>query len=181
MEPRGIYERIGGAPGCRRLAVALYSHIDRDPLLRPLFPGKTHTCAIEEFTAFLVQFLGGSPDHTQRRWWLSLPESHLRFQIGARERTAWLEKMNAAIEEVSLDSGVRAALHDFFEHTSASLVNHGAAPPSSGDVRDDELAGRWRVQRAIDETIAAIRSRESDRAIYLASALAVDDSVRCGL
>jgi truncated hemoglobin YjbI len=42
---------------CRRLAETLYDGIERDAVLGHFFPGKTRTCAIEEFSAFLVQFL----------------------------------------------------------------------------------------------------------------------------
>ena len=81
-----MLDALGGPAGCRQLAADFYARVARDPLLRPLFPGKTLKCAIEEFSAFLVQFLGGPAEHTQRRWWLSLRESHTRFRIGARER-----------------------------------------------------------------------------------------------
>jgi len=78
-----------------------YAHVERDPILRPLFPSP-FTCAIEEFSAFLVQFLGGEADHTQRRWWLSLRESHHRFPIGQRERNAWLRAMTTTLADASV-------------------------------------------------------------------------------
>jgi hemoglobin len=177
----GIFQRIGGIAGCRRLAESLYARIDRDPLLKPLFPGKTHTCAIEEFTAFLTQFLEGPSEHTQRRWWLSLDESHRRFQIGARERNAWLKHMSAALEDVPLEQATRGALRNYFEHASAYLVNQGAATPTPRAIEHDGLARRWAVQREIDDTMAAIRTRDKERAIALLSSLPVQDSVRCGL
>jgi hemoglobin len=67
-----LYRAIGGAAGCRALATAFYARVEQDPVLRPLFPS-TFTCAIEAFS-FLVQFVGGEADATQRRWWLSLRE-----------------------------------------------------------------------------------------------------------
>ena len=84
-----LYRAIGGSAGCRALATAFYAHVERHLVLRPLFPS-TFTCAIEEFSAFLVRLLGGDAGDTQRRWWLSLRESHDRFVIGRREREAWL-------------------------------------------------------------------------------------------
>lgn len=54
-----LYEAIGGADACHKLSTAFYARVARDPLLRPLFPGKIFTCAIEEFAAFLVQLLEG--------------------------------------------------------------------------------------------------------------------------
>src|SRR5439155_21865199 len=41
-----LHQAIGGTAAWGRLAVAFYSGVDRYPLLRPLFPGKTHHCAI---------------------------------------------------------------------------------------------------------------------------------------
>jgi len=127
-----LYEALGGKSACRRLAVAFYARVERDPLLRPLFPGKSFTCAIEEFAAFLAQFLGGPSEDSQRRWWLSLRESHLRFQIGDRERKAWLAHMAGAFDDVHVAEPLRGAFLHFFERSSAHVVNQGAAAAMDG-------------------------------------------------
>jgi hemoglobin len=157
---------LGGAAGCRALAAAFYAHVAKDPVLRPLFPS-TFTCAIEEFSAFLVQFLGGEAEATQRRWWLSLRESHNRFPIGERERNAWLRAMTITLDDASLiaDAGVRRELLDFFHCSSTHVVNKTRMPaparPLSG-----ELALLWDEQLALDEAVALLRSPdESVRAI----------------
>src|SRR5947208_15686333 len=143
-----LYETLGGKAGCRRLAVAFYARVERDPILRPLFPGKTFTCAIEEFAAFLAQFLGGPSEDSQRRWWLSLRESHLRFQIGDRERTAWLANMAGAFEDVHLEEPLLGELLGFFERSSSHIVNKGAAVSidRKNHATHAELAGRWEAQ-----------------------------------
>jgi len=167
--------------------MAFYAHVERDPILRPLFPS-TFTCAIEEFSAFLVQFLGGEADATQRRWWLSLRESqrrwwlslresHRRFAIGPRERNAWLRAMTRAMtcamtaalsgESVIPDAAVRSELLEFFRNSSAHVVNTGRmpepAPPLTG-----ELAPLWDQQLALDEAVDLIRSGDqSGRCIEL--------------
>ena len=46
------------------LSEAFYARVKRDPVLRPLFPGKTLHCAIEELSAFLVHT---SADRTKTR------------------------------------------------------------------------------------------------------------------
>ena len=79
MHDSDLYQAIGGTPACRKLSAAFYDRVAHDSLLRPLFPGKTVKCAIEAFAAFLAQFLGGPSEDAQRRWWLSLRESHLRW------------------------------------------------------------------------------------------------------
>src|SRR3954463_100635 len=86
----GLLEALGGEAGCQRLSAEFYARVGKDPVLRPLFPGKSLRCATEEVAAFLIQFLGGDEEQTQYRWWLSLRESHARFRVGPSERSAWL-------------------------------------------------------------------------------------------
>jgi hemoglobin len=158
-----LFAEIGGADGCRDLSRAFYARVARDPLLRPLFPGKSFTCAIEEFAAFLVQFLGGPDDRSQRRWWLSLLESHRRFPLTARHRDAWLRLMDAALAEANFPDQARGALRGLFQHSSAYLVD--TDPPAL----PADMAQPWSAQRALDDAVAAVRSGDAGRAIELAS------------
>jgi hemoglobin len=159
--PAKLYKAIGGAAGCYALAKAFYSQVERDPVLRPLFPS-TFKCAIEAFAAFLVQFLGGETDAAQERWYLSLRESHARFSIGIRERDAWLGAMTATLSDESLiaESGARTELLAFFTHSSTHMVNQSSVPaapkPLSG-----EAATLWDEQLALDDAIALARSPEN--------------------
>jgi hemoglobin len=173
-----LHQVIGGTATWRRLAEAFYSRVERDPLLRPLFPGKTLHCAIEEFTAFLAQFFEGPSEDMQRRWWLSLRESHLRFRIRNKERAAWMKNMVQALDEVRIEEPLRSALREFFERSSAHVVNSGesahAAPDPGEPPRDAirrEIARRWEAQLGLDEAVAAVRGGEADRAIATAETL----------
>src|ERR1700730_12060214 len=170
-----LYHAIGGTATCRKLSAAFYARVARDSVLRPLFPGKTLNCAIEEFAAFLAQFLGGPSEKAHRRWWLSLRESYLRFKIGQKERDAWIRNMTNALDDVRIEEPVRSALLGLFERSSAYLVNTGQAPsvaeersePSGGSIHQ-EIARRWDAQRALDEAVAAVRDGEIARAVALA-------------
>jgi truncated hemoglobin YjbI len=159
--PAKLYDVVGGAAGCQALAKAFYAQVERDPVLRPLFPS-TFKCAIEQFSAFLVQFLGGEADATQARWYLSLRESHARFSIGARERDAWLGAMTATLSNEALiaDSGVRSELLAFFTHSSVHVVNQGKIPAPAKPLCG-EAATLWDEQVALDEAIALARSAEN--------------------
>jgi truncated hemoglobin YjbI len=175
-----LFQAVGGTDVCRQLSAAFYARVARDPLLRPLFPGKTLTCAIEALAAFLVQFLGGPPEDTQRRWWLSLRESHLRFKVGQKERDAWMKNMIEALDDVPIGEPARGALIAFFEQSSAYVVNQGPVPPAgengSGPPSDplrQEVAQRWNAQRRLDEIVTAVRSGDADRAIALAEGRAL--------
>ncbi|MCU1259795.1 MAG: globin [Bryobacterales bacterium] len=175
MDGFNLYQAIGGTVTCRKLSAAFYARVERDPVLRPLFPGKTFKCAIEEFSAFLAQFLGGPPEDAQRRWWLSLGESHLRFKIGQKERDAWMMNMMRALDDVPIEGSARSALRDLFERSSAYVVNVGQAPavaddkggPTSDRIHQ-EVSRRWSAQLTLDEAVAAVHSGAADCAIALA-------------
>src|SRR5258708_26413126 len=118
----GILDALGGEAGCKRLSREFYARVGKEPVLRPLFPGKSLRCAREEFAAYLIQFLGGDEEQTQHRWWLSLRESHARFRIGPAERSAWLKHMRATLKAAPLDERTRNALGQFFLQSSAYVV-----------------------------------------------------------
>ena len=167
---------LGGEQGCKRISTEFYARVGKDPVLRPLFPGKTLKCAIDEFAAFLVQFLDGDEDQTQKRWWLSLRESHARFRISAAERLAWLKHMRATLDSAPLDEATRSALLQFFEHSSAYVTGKETGCPEH-----DELRTRWDEQRVLDDTIAAIGAGRDQEAIRLAPRFTSRPSVFVGL
>ena len=169
-------KQLGGEAGCQRLSAEFYARVAKDPALRPLFPGKSLRCAIEEFGAFLIQFLGGDEEQTQHRWWLSLRESHARFRIGLTERSAWLKHMEATLASAPLDEPARKALLEFFRHSSAYVIGKQAAGPDH-----HELAARWREQRSLDDTVAAIAAGHDQEAMAFAPRFVSRPSVFVGL
>ncbi len=155
---------------CLRLSTAFYARVALNPVLRPLFPGKTFTCAINEFAAFLNQFLdtGGDP---QKRWHLSLRESHDRFKLTPEHRAAWLLCMKEACDD--------ADLNNFFRQTSKYLIHQEPGP-----IAEPDLAKRWTAQTMVDALVAAVRSNNDDEAIAIAEHPDLnlfDASVRCGI
>jgi len=160
-----LYQALGGMDACRKLSTAFYARVARDPVLRPIFPSSFH-CAIEAFALYLGQFLGGPCEYSRQRWWLSLREGHLRFKIGQKERDAWVANMLKALDDVAIEEPLNGALRRFFEQSSAYLINQSKpAEKASGD--HGEIGQRWKVQRAIDEAVAAVRRGDAQRAIAL--------------
>ena len=172
----GLLEAIGGEAGCRRLSEQFYARVGKDPVLRPLFPGKSLRCATNEFAAFLIQFLGGDEGQTQDRWWLSLRESHARFKILPAQRSAWLMHMAATLDAAPLEGATRKALHQFFMHSSAYVVGKEAGEPEH-----EELADRWGRQRALEDAIGAIAGGRDEDALALVPQFASRPSVFVGL
>jgi hemoglobin len=174
--PGALLEALGGEEGCRRLSAAFYARVGNDPVLRPFFPGKSLRCATEEFAAFLIQFLGGDEEQTQYRWWLSLRESHARFQIGPAARRAWLSHMEATLDAAALDGATRNSLGQFFSLSSAYVMGRDTAEPDH-----EELAARWSEQRVLDSVIATIVAGRDNETLALASRFASRPSVFVGL
>ena len=140
-----LLEALGGEEGCRR--AAFYARVGKDPVLRPFFPGKSVRCATEEFAAFLIQFLGGDEKQTQHRWWLSLRESHARFSIGPKARSAWLRHMEATLDAAPLEDVTRNALREFFSRSSAYVIGRDTA---DSDHEELDRRGDTPLQRAIN-------------------------------
>lgn len=182
MDPRPyprspLLDDIGGESGCRQLSADFYARVGEDPVLRPLFPGKSLRCAIEEFAAFLIQFLGGDPDQTHYRWQLSLRESHSRFRIGLAERSAWMKQMDETLHAAPIQPAARDALRRFFLNSSAYLVGK----EESASPAHEDLSRRWDEQRSLDDVIAAIASGQDEAAIAAAPRFASRPSVFVGL
>lgn len=183
MAVQSLYEAAGGMETCRKLSEVFYARVAQDPVLRPLFPSKHFRCAIEAFTDFLAQLLGGPNEYSRNHWWLSLRESHLRFKIGPKERNAWIRTMRKSLDDVQISEPARSALRWFFEQSSAYLVNQGKAPVAGNappmDHLHQEIARQWELRRSIDEAVTAVRNRDANRAIELAESCFGDD--RAGL
>ncbi len=169
--------RMGMEDGCRRLARAFYTRVAGSGELKALFPGKSLRCATEEFAAFLIQFLDGAPEQTQYRWWLSLRESHARFEITESQRSEWLRLMTDALVAEIEDFETRNALARFFGVTSRYVI--GAEEAASVD--DGELAERWDTQRALDRFAECVATGQDREAISLASRFEPRRSVFLGV
>lgn len=117
-----VFEQAGGAPAFRRLVDAFYARVERDPLLRPLFPadlepGKEHQLL------FLVQYFGGPATYSERRGHPRLRMRHAPFTIGPAERDAWLAHMLAAIDEVAIPEPARSTMRAYFAHAAPAMMN----------------------------------------------------------
>ena len=120
------YDEMGGEPFFRDLVDHFYDGVDDDPVLRPLYededlgPGGA---ARERLTLFLMQYWGGPTTYSDTRGHPRLRMRHATWQIGARERDAWLMHMTAALDRLGLPDAQREQLHDYLVGAAHSLVN----------------------------------------------------------
>ena len=124
-----LYDAVGGEPVFRGLVADFYRGVAGDPVLRPLYPEDLEP-AEERLRLFLVQYWGGPDTYSQLRGHPRLRMRHVAWQVGERERDAWLSHMLAAVTRLDVPDEARAAIWDHLERAAHSLVNHPPAQDS---------------------------------------------------
>jgi hemoglobin len=128
QEPN-IYELAGGDAPFRLLVDNFYARIERDPLLRPLFPADLGPGKEGQFL-FITQYFGGPARYNEQRGHPRLRMRHAPFTIGQAERDAWAGHMLAAIDEAGFVEPARSALREYCERAATFLINANANPNS---------------------------------------------------
>jgi hemoglobin len=117
-----IYELLGGEATFYQLAEEFYARVDRDPLLRSMFP--TDLSGPKEHLAlFLIQYFGGPPTYSAQRGHPRLRMRHVPFAIGRAEKEAWLGHMLAAIDALSIAEPMRTEMRTYFARSAEFMIN----------------------------------------------------------
>ena len=118
-----LYDAVGGEPVFRQLVADFYAGVAQDPVLRPLYPDDLGP-AEDRLRMFLVQYWGGPTTYSEQRGHPRLRMRHVAWQVGERERDAWLALMGAAVARLEVPEQARAAIWEHLERAAHSLVNH---------------------------------------------------------
>ena len=159
-ERQTVYEQLGGPEPFHRLANAFYDRVEKDTLLRPMFPGSL-TCARRHLALFLIQFFGGPAEYTAQRGSPRLRMRHEPFAIGAEERDHWLGHMLDAIDEVATPEPARTTMREYFTTAATFLINRPA--PGSSAIRPvvpvaAPVRVAWDYLVALDAVMGAVRT-----------------------
>jgi hemoglobin len=122
FKPQSVYEMLGGEEPLRLVVEAFYDKVERDALLRPMYPADLAESKRRLFF-FLVQFFGGPSRYSEERGHPRLRMRHFPFAIDRRARDHWLEHMWGAIDETGIEEPARSMMRDYFERSSAFLIN----------------------------------------------------------
>ena len=117
-----IYEDVGGDATFRRLVDTFYTKIERDPILRPVFPSDLEPGKERQFL-FLAQYFGGPARYNELHGHPRLRMRHGHVAIGRREAQAWLEAMLAAIDDVGIAEPGRSQMREYFERGALFMMN----------------------------------------------------------
>jgi hemoglobin len=117
-----VYELVGGEDTFRELVDRFYVRVERDPVLRPVFPDDLEEGKRWQFL-FLCQFFGGPQVYADERGQPRLRMRHSPFPIGPAERDAWLGHMLAAMDETRIEEPMRTVMRDYFVRAAEHMMN----------------------------------------------------------
>ena len=127
-EPRTFYDAVGGEATFARLVHEFYTGILDDSVLGPLYAESDPSAAEERLRMFLVQYWGGPRTYSEQRGHPRLRMRHVAFRVGRRERDAWLRRMRAAMDTISLPQEADEMLWNYLVMAADSLVNAPEEP-----------------------------------------------------
>ncbi|WP_010529945.1 hypothetical protein [Lentibacillus jeotgali] len=117
-----IYEEIGGFHTIDILVTAFYRRVGKHPKLTPIFPEDLTETARKQ-RLFLTQFFGGPRWYTEDRGHPMMRRRHLPFEITSERRDAWLECMDAALNEAEIEEPYRTAIFEKLTMTAHHMMN----------------------------------------------------------
>ena len=117
-----IYEAIGGAETIEKIVTAFYKRVAKHPLLIPIFPEDLTETAWKQ-KLFLTQFFGGPRLYEAERGHPMMRRRHLPFPITPSRRDAWLECMDAALDEAGVEEPYRTVMFERLTMTANHMMN----------------------------------------------------------
>jgi hemoglobin len=118
-----IYETVGGEPFFVELVDKFYQGVERDPLLRPMYPEEDLTGAKRRLHQFLMQYFGGPQTYSEERGHPRLRRRHMPFGIGPAERDAWMKHMLASLKAVDAPEEAKIVMLDYFDRVATFMIN----------------------------------------------------------
>jgi hemoglobin len=119
------YSLIGGAESIRQLVDRFYDLMELEPayaVIRQLHPVDL-SASRDKLYLFLTGWMGGPDLYQEKYGHPKLRARHLPFPIGSSERNQWLDCMQRAMDEVAIDEGLKARLHESFFATADWMRN----------------------------------------------------------
>jgi hemoglobin len=119
-----FYDQVGGHEFFARLVENFYTEVERDELLRPMYP-EDLTEPKHHFEMFLEQYWGGPRRYSEERGHPRLRMRHAPFRINRAARDAWLTAMSSALERERhrLSDEQYRELHDYFDMAAHQMRN----------------------------------------------------------
>ncbi|WP_067625421.1 globin domain-containing protein [Alicyclobacillus acidiphilus] len=123
-----VYDAIGGEPTMRRLIDEFYARVEKNALLRPLFPESFDEVRERQFW-FQSQLFGGPKLYSENRGQPMLRARHLPFPITKAHARAWLGCMKEAMAAAGISGPAAEAMMSRLTSTAFHMVNQEDEEP----------------------------------------------------
>jgi hemoglobin len=119
-----LFNQVGGEAFFVQLVDTFYAAVERDPILRPMYP-EDLTESKAHFAMFLIQYWGGPRTYQEERGHPRLRMRHARFEITKSARDAWITAMSSALDSMieQLTSEQLESLTSYFQMAATQLRN----------------------------------------------------------
>ena len=117
-----LYDAVGGRTFFETLVDRFYDGVERDEVLRPLYP-EDLGAPRRHLALFLTQYWGGPNDYSDLRGHPRLRMRHAPFVVGELERDRWLVHMRAAVSALDPPEDVASALEEYFAYAADAMRN----------------------------------------------------------
>jgi hemoglobin len=97
-----LFERIGGRATVEHVVEDFYDRVERDEVLRPIFPEDLSAGRAKQLL-FLEQWLGGEHRYSERYGHPRLRRRHFPFVIDERAVGRWLKHMGDALRAAGVE------------------------------------------------------------------------------
>ena len=137
LEPHQVHDVVGGQAAFDALVEAFYDRVERDALLRPMYPedlapGKRH------LALFLAQYWGGGNVYGRERGHPRLRMRHAPFPVTPEAALRWAQHMAASVRDQAWPEEAEALVLAYVARATPTLINQ--LPPEV-----DELPRRGRT------------------------------------
>jgi hemoglobin len=123
-----LLERVGGRDAVERIVDRFYDAVQRDALLRPLFPADLGP-GREKQKLFFEQWLGGEPRYSERYGHPRLRMRHFPFVIDDRAAGRWLRLFAEAMRDSAVGEQEIAEVLAGLGPLARHMVNAGDNVP----------------------------------------------------
>ena len=123
LDQHEVHDAVGGLPAFRRLVESFYAKVERDELLRAMYPddlepGKDH------LARFLAQYWGGGDVYSADRGHPRLRMRHASFPITPEAALRWAELMAGSIrEQTDWPVAAREQLLAYVRTATPTMIN----------------------------------------------------------
>lgn len=129
-------EPFGGREGVRALVEAFYRRVEADEVMRPIYPEDLEP-GKEKLKLFMVQWLGGPTEYSDRYGHPRLRRRHFPFVIDEKATGRWLRNMREAMQETNVPEPLIREIFDALAPLAKHMVN------ANEDVPREPILETW--------------------------------------